>query len=457
MSMQQFARLALVASIGVGLAGLARGEDPPIADDPIRPDLHLGVASCAGSPCHGNAAAVGQVVLQNEHTTWVRHDAHARAFLVLEESRSQRIARNLGIADPTRAEVCLDCHADNVPAARRGPRFQLEDGVGCEACHGGAGRWIDAHLAGPDRETLVGLGLVPLDDPVTRAERCVSCHLGDDDRFVSHRIMGAGHPRLSFELDTFSVVQPAHHRVDDDYRTRGKRVAAPAVLWAVGQAVSARESLRGLMDPSRSRDGVWPEFVFYDCHACHHPMSVTRWAPRPSTGLGGHPGVARLNDANLLMLRQVLAVVSPDLEAELARATLRLHAAVSRGEGTPSAAAARLLPLVERAEKVLARWRPGGEELRRITRRLVAAGRAGEFGDYAGSEQATMAVQSLAASLHALERLAPGDVARLNDDLRALLAATEDDDRFVPQSVPPILERVRRRLPNPVADPPQDG
>ena len=32
--------------------------------------------------------------------------------------------------------------------------------------------------------------------------------------------MGAGHPRMSFELDTFTTVEPAHFKIDADWEKR---------------------------------------------------------------------------------------------------------------------------------------------------------------------------------------------------------------------------------------------
>ena len=41
--------------------------------------MHLGVASCASSTCHGGAVpAVGGNVLLNEAVTWLEQDKHAR-------------------------------------------------------------------------------------------------------------------------------------------------------------------------------------------------------------------------------------------------------------------------------------------------------------------------------------------------------------------------------------------
>ncbi|NDE57432.1 MAG: hypothetical protein EB071_11240, partial [Gammaproteobacteria bacterium] len=77
-------------------------------------DLHLGVASCAGSNCHGAARPYqNSSVVQNEYTIWNREDPHSKSYAVLLNDRSKRIARNLGLPKPPEAsKICLDCHAD---------------------------------------------------------------------------------------------------------------------------------------------------------------------------------------------------------------------------------------------------------------------------------------------------------------------------------------------------------
>lgn len=81
----------------------------------------------------------------------------------------------------------------------------------------------------------VTAGLYPTDRVADRAELCLSCHLGNGDKFATHRIMAAGHPRQSFELDTFTELwrtagrQP-HYRVDADYRQR-KSSSSHSYTW----------------------------------------------------------------------------------------------------------------------------------------------------------------------------------------------------------------------------------
>ncbi len=112
-----------IVGCAVGIA-IALATLPAAAEEPVlpqyQPDIHLGVASCAGSTCHGAVEPwKGSNVLQNEYATWQRNDKHAKAYEVLLNDKSKRIAKNLGLKNAHTAAVCLDCHSDNVPAKVR--------------------------------------------------------------------------------------------------------------------------------------------------------------------------------------------------------------------------------------------------------------------------------------------------------------------------------------------------
>jgi hypothetical protein len=183
---------------------------------------HMGVTSCASSVCHGSVTPSKTYdVLLNEYVTWSHNDAHAKAFNVLRSLKSRAIATKLAIGDPASAKECLDCHTDNVPPQQRGEKFSLADGIGCEACHGGSEYWLATHTSkrASYRDNLTH-GMYPTADLRQRTELCLSCHYGTADKFATHRMMAAGHPRLSFEMDTFLALQPPHYRIDENYKKR---------------------------------------------------------------------------------------------------------------------------------------------------------------------------------------------------------------------------------------------
>lgn len=434
----------IVASFVAGIATVgAQGQGRQLPQ--YGQDAHLGVLSCAGSTCHGAVEPwKNSTVLQNEYVTWQRQDKHAKAYNVLLDERSKRIARNLGLSQPAhQADVCLDCHADN--AAVRSKTFQLTDGVGCEACHGGAPRWLGIHVSGQaSHQDNIAAGMFPTEDPIARAELCLSCHFGDQKKFVTHRIMGAGHPRMSFELDTFTAVQPAHYRVDDDYRKR-KKVTSPVQTWAIGQAMAMSKLMEAMADPKRGRDGIFPEFVLFDCHACHHPMSNLRWQARASTGLG--PGIPRVSDSNLIMLRVITTHIEPETGKLLRERSLALHRASTEGSDAMVAAAKSLKEIADKLVGVFARHNFGKTEIQALMNGLITEGLAGEFVDYAAAEQTTMAMSSLISAMQQTGMINEAQVKAMNTALEKLYAAVAKDEEYTPVSFTTALQEFQAAAP----------
>jgi hypothetical protein len=390
----------LLALMAVAIVGAAA---PPMPHQ--APGTSLGAASCASSTCHGAVTPWNASnVLQNEYTTWGRLDPHSQAYNTLLNDASKRIAKNLGLQEPAhQAKICLDCHAHNPSASQRGDRFQISDGVSCEACHGPSDRWIASHtVKGVSHSENLKRGLYPSSRPADQARLCLSCHFGDSSRFVTHRIMGAGHPRMSFEITTFAALTPAHYRVDRDYVER-KGPHEPIRLWAIGQAIAAKTFLDTLADPKRNRDGLFPELVLFDCHACHRSMGEKRWVARH----GLPPGVIRLNDSSLLMVRALTLTVDPQNSAAFDAAISALHRSVlAGGTATASTPAGRTEDLalsiaqsLDRLVLTLEKTNFDHATQRRMLMSLIEESRAADYSDYAGAEQAYMALLSLANGL----------------------------------------------------------
>lgn len=393
--MNLFRQILMAATIAVsalGITNAATGQTPQYGKD-----LHIGVTSCAGSTCHGATTPwENSTVLQTEYITWSQKDRHSKAYSVLLNDASKRIAANLGLANAHQAKICLDCHSDNVSKEKRGRFFQPSDGVGCEACHGGAQRWLGLHVSGvTTHQDNLKAGMYPTEDPVKRAELCLSCHFGDDKKFVTHRIMGAGHPRMSFELDTFTAIQPAHYTVDADYRKR-KTVANGIRTWAIGQAIALKRRVDAAADPNRGWDGLFPELVLFDCQACHHPLTAPSWQARPSTGLP--PGVVRFDDSNLLMLGIIASHVDGDLGATLKQQTKDLHAAAQKGPDAYKAAANALKDTADGLVGKFSAYAFGKNDIGALMKGVLAQAAASEYSDYAGAEQAAMALSAIASA-----------------------------------------------------------
>jgi Cytochrome c554 and c-prime len=398
---------------------------------------HLGVATCAASVCHGKIAPQsGRDVALNEYRTWTQNDRHSLAFKTLATVRSKAIAAKLGLSSASGAKVCLDCHADNVPKELQGPKFQLSDGVGCEACHGGAERWIETHTQQTvTRAANVLNGMYASEQPIRRAELCLSCHLGTRDKFATHAIMGAGHPRLSFEMEAFTVLQPAHFVVDADYVRRKGNIAGTN-LWVTGQLAIARRYLALIQSALLTPGGLTPELAFYDCFSCHHTLEQLRWSSARA-GAGVRPGAIRLQAHHFVSIRAIAEALQPADVLTLQQAVNALVRAGQSDAASIRAAAATL-------DKWLAEhsaWASRGyskteaENLRRNLVRYAAEDQASDFG---AAEQMVMGLDSLSLSI--------GDYGRHKTALDALYEAVKTSAAFSPAKFSAAAAGVRKQF-----------
>ncbi|MEE8427296.1 MAG: multiheme c-type cytochrome [Woeseiaceae bacterium] len=400
---------------------------------------HMGVATCAASQCHGSAIPRdGTGVLQNEYVTWTQSDPHSKAYTVLSEERSRLIAARLGIGRAREATICLDCHADNVPLAKRGIKFQISDGVGCEACHGGAENWLATHYNAPEvtHADNISAGLYPNEDADDRADLCLSCHLGTRNKFATHRIMAAGHPRLAIELDTFTELwrtagrQP-HYLVDADYRER-KNFDGHSYTWAAGLLAEGRSRLDLIQSDRFNIAGMFPELAFYDCHACHRSMRSVQWRSLPRHG-GVGPGVPFINDGTFVMALALARAIEPGEAEDLQRALSRLHVAGSRSVSAIRSAALDLDGVLARIESRLTPAKLRNRE-RQILEEILETGAEGNYLDYLSAEQAFMAVQMFVIEL---------DDAELEVELDDLANTLNNDERYRPAQFRRLLASLR--------------
>lgn len=439
-------RHALCLLVLGALAGITSAAPLPDAD----PHRSLGVVNCASSMCHGAVTAwKDNHIAHDEYTIWARLDRHANAYNVLRSADSQRIARKLGLKKPPEQEaVCLDCHAHNPAPAERGNRFTVSDGVSCEACHGPSNGWIQSHtLPDATHAANVANGLYPTNEPEPLARLCLSCHYGNEKKLVTHRIMGAGHPRLSFDLDTFANFLPPHWQIDADWTAR-KGHFDGVQLWAIGQGVAVESLLDTFTDPVRGRDGLFPELVVFDCHACHHPMSDKRWQPRQ--GLATGPGRIRLNDANLLMLRNIVKVVNPAYAPGFTAQIQRLHRTIT-GDADwaapdPVAEAHKLRDMVAQQVRLFGQHAFTTNDLKAILRELVTEGTADSYTDYAGAEQAYMAISGVASHLQTTGGWTADAVRPINVRLRRLRELLRNDEAYSPAAFKSELLALRQLL-----------
>ncbi len=407
-----------------------------------------GVASCAGSTCHGRSEANGKIVRQDELMLWQSASsptgAHSRAWRVLTEPRAKAIAARLGIGDAGSAAMCLGCHATPAGGGQRGPRFQRSDGVGCEGCHGAASAWLASHYAvGGTHAANVARGMVPLENPRARASICLDCHFGsaEQGQFVNHRIMAAGHPRINFELDLFTTLQQ-HHNEDADYAQRKGRTGTVQV-WAVGQAMALERSLSLFASP-RGNEGVFPEFYFFDCHTCHRRISDE---PSFSPAFKTNParpipaGMPAYNDENMIMLSAAARVAAPGLFDRFERDSRAFHAALASDRSSAIAAAAKLRESTRAVGNAFASGGVSRAQTFAIIDAIAGNAVLARFTDYEGSVQAVMAVDTLLSALVKAGQVAPAAAKGIRAELEVAYRAVRDPNAFRPNEFRASLGR----------------
>jgi Cytochrome c554 and c-prime len=400
---------------------------------------HLGVATCVTSVCHGSVTASStQNVRLDEFVTWSHQDKHSQAYAALTTEKARTIAAKLGIADARTDRMCLDCHSDNVPPERRGREFTLTDGVSCEACHGGAGPWITTHSArnGTYRGD-VAHGMYPTADLPQRLNLCLSCHYGNADKFVTHRIMGAGHPRLSFELDTFLALQPPHYDQDADYAKR-KPTYPRAQLWASGQLALARRQMELLNGPLLKSSSLVPELSLFDCHACHeNPMHRLDWSRGSLTHLTA-PGQLTFPINHLEMALTIARRVAPGEADAMLATTQSLEQAAGQNRERVSSVAANLARVLDRVASANQEHRWTSADAGVLLENVVRLGSSGELKTYSSAEQAVMAIDVLCRDLGVLDRY--------RGEVDALYRTVKDEDAYNPAQLSAQLTELDARL-----------
>ncbi|MBA3963780.1 MAG: hypothetical protein H0X40_18025, partial [Chthoniobacterales bacterium] len=215
----------------------------------LQTDRFVGAVGCKSSSCHGGAGDK-----RSQYLTWVQQDFHSRAYAVLVDARSTRMAESLSLPSAQTSARCTVCHSplQAVAPARLTNTAQADEGVSCESCHGAAESWLRGHTRKDWSDaTRVAAGMRDLRSFYVRANSCVSCH-----QHLDPDLLAAGHPELIFELDGQSVAEPKHWRDDP--------LSGPRA-WLVGQAVALREvswALSKMETPNLGEVARWDGLVW---------------------------------------------------------------------------------------------------------------------------------------------------------------------------------------------------
>ena len=169
--------LGALGMLGLLSATTIRSSDP--GEPHATANRYIGSSKCKN--CHKSEASGDQ------YGAW--SDAkHSHAYEGLATEEAKKLAAEMGIGDPQQADECLRCHTTthgvDEELVKRG--FKIEEGVGCETCHGPGEQHMKARLAaaanaaedegfGDEAPALVELpdGEILASPPESR---CLDCH-----------------------------------------------------------------------------------------------------------------------------------------------------------------------------------------------------------------------------------------------------------------------------------------
>ena len=420
----------------------------------------IGPGSCAATACHGSVKPVAESrILQNEYSTWILKDKHARAYQALTSGVGERMARILKLgAKAEESPKCLACHALYTTPEQRGRSFEITEGVSCENCHGPAQAWLGQHTEreSPEKHAKsITLGMTDTRDVMHRAEKCLTCHLGTAQRFVDHEMIAAGHPDLFFELDSFSAVMPRHWKQPRE-SAAGKPAEDPNWTsvrdWGAGQAVQLGAAMERLTWRANGQpyDGkqIWPEYSELSCVACHHSLGPAKDSWRQEHGYSGRrPGDPAWNVSRYIVFRVIARQLDPASAQELDQ---RLAAVVDEmsklnpDRTAVASAATAAAPVAQRFAERLATMNYDSALALRAMQGITRDADTISLGDERAAEQATMALDSLYIAYS--KQTNPANAGEVRAAINALFQQLENPSAYNADRFASALQRIGQSL-----------
>jgi hypothetical protein len=130
---------------------------------------YIGASKC--KMCHIKPATGEQ------YNVWAK-GPHAKAMETLAGDEAKKIAAEKGIADPTTDLACTKCHS-TVASVDKSliATAKVEEGVGCESCHGPGSMYKGASVM-KNRDLALTKGMVIPDEAL-----CKTCHNSESPTF----------------------------------------------------------------------------------------------------------------------------------------------------------------------------------------------------------------------------------------------------------------------------------
>ncbi len=174
----------------MAVAALALAATPAFAQQ----GEYAGTASC--KMCHNKPAEGAQ--WNQWHGT-----QHAKAFETLKTDAAKQVAEKEGIKEnPWEAASCLKCHVTGYDEAKKAApaKIKMEEGVGCETCHGPGGAHVDAAKKAMLKKNEPFDAAATINTEPT-AEVCTTCHNPDNPTWKEDRYTTKDGKKVGFDFE----------------------------------------------------------------------------------------------------------------------------------------------------------------------------------------------------------------------------------------------------------------
>lgn len=132
--------------------------------EPVKEPIHLtGSQMC--NECHGLKNTGDQM------TPW-KNSKHSGAYTVLFSTKAIEFNKVNGLLSPDKEEKCLKCHTTEYrfKSTPKGEFFNINEGVGCEGCHGPGSEYSSAEIM-KEESSFIRSGGIKGDE-----RTCLYCH-----------------------------------------------------------------------------------------------------------------------------------------------------------------------------------------------------------------------------------------------------------------------------------------
>ncbi|MFI5211599.1 MAG: multiheme c-type cytochrome [Ignavibacteria bacterium] len=150
----------------------------------------------------------------NQSDIWIK-SRHSIAYKTLLGDKATDFAAKNNLVKPAENPECLKCHSTEYslgnPLKSEAPRYSIEEGVGCESCHGAGSLYSPAEIM-KDEGFFKSNGGIKGDEST-----CKNCHSPKGNK--EHRISVDMCPFQENEFDYRTAFEKIKHPLNKDFKS----------------------------------------------------------------------------------------------------------------------------------------------------------------------------------------------------------------------------------------------